>query len=131
MMVFENSFVDLLQNDASSLPVTWLSPRSRNWNAEIHGTVIRGRLWKGAAGLAMLFLVVCVVRLFSKPIHRLRDALSGYPAWSVLMLGVVWWILLEPSALGLFIIVVSIGWICGQWLYRFFPESTSERSKPA
>jgi hypothetical protein len=115
---YDNSFVDLLQNDAASLHVTWLSPPMTNWQAEIHRAIVPGRLWKGIAGLAMLLVVVCVVRLFSKPIHRLRDMLSGYPALSFLSLGLVWWILLEPSALGLLMIVASLGWICVQGLYR-------------
>lgn len=124
-------FTELLNQRNSGLQVTWLNPEGNDWSGKFvePETVLPNQrmLW---GGLLALFGIVCVFR-FSRRLSYFRELIALHPTWSLICLGLVWWICLSPSMVGMLIILFA--WISSavHWFMSRFFRSRRKASAAA
>jgi len=109
-------FTELLKQGNSGLQVVWLNPEGNSWSGKFFEpeTVLPNpRMFWG--GLLAALGIVCVFR-FSRRLTYCREFIAQHPTWSLICLGLVWWVWLSPSLVGMLIILFA--WISSaiHWL---------------
>lgn len=111
-----DSFTDLLEQRNVGLQVDWLIPQSDGWTGRLEEQTRGNFHWPILWGGFLVALAIGVVLRYSSVLSRLRDLLARHPAWSFMMLGLVWWLWLSPSVIGLLLILLTWSWEAVRWL---------------
>ncbi len=99
------SFSDLLGE--ASREVTWIAAPSSNWNATLS---ISKTTW--AQLFFKLLAMSCVAAFVLKYINvliKFPDQIAKYPDLSLISLGIVWWLFLSPSFMGVVLVMCGLG----------------------
>lgn len=99
-----DQFTSLLEHQGAGFLVDWLAPETRSWSGQLKAQVLSPAQWKGIWGGMLVAAWVGLVFGFSAQLNRLREQLSHHPTLSFTILGMLWWLLLSPSVLGLLLV---------------------------
>lgn len=112
----ESAFVSLLTENSAGEQVRWMIPTSPDWTIHPFVEPPPRVSWPNvivgtAVGLAIIGL------LLSWPILvQIREFLADHPSINWMILGVIWWLWLTPSVVGVIMIVGNVFWVTGEWL---------------
>jgi len=125
-----SSFTELLEQENAGLRLQWISPEASMGLGQLHQLNSLGYqqhiFWAGLLAMGALSLVV----RFSRQLSSLREAFGRQPSWSLVVLGLVWWLCLAPSLAGLILIAGVLSWNLIRMLVLKWIQFRQRRSVP-
>ena len=111
-IVVSETLPEMLAEQDSLLEVTTCVPMSADWSGRATSRVLPQNFGRIVFAVLLLAAVTWLVLRFSPQLASAREHAAHHPGAVFILLGLVWWLALSPSVIGLVIIL-------GVWLTSF------------